>query len=157
MHFAIVEDLVMDQKHLIRLIQENLEKYHETADFDCFKNGEDFLAHFRPGLYHAVFMDIILDRTGLNGIETAEKLRSFAKRIPLIFITSERDYSLEGYRVHPLDYLLKPVDAASLSWCLDEIRTFLAEPAYIEIQESLGQGQASAKRIFLDDFLYLMT
>ncbi len=49
MHFAIVEDLVMDQKHLIRLIQENLEKYHETADFDCFENGEDFLAHFRPG------------------------------------------------------------------------------------------------------------
>lgn len=39
MHFAIVEDLVMDQKHLIRLIQENLEKYHETADFDCFENG----------------------------------------------------------------------------------------------------------------------
>ena len=48
-------------------------------------------------------------------------------------------------------------DAASLSWCLDEIRTFLAEPAYIEIQESLGQGQASAKRIFLDDFLYAET
>ena len=64
---------------------------------------------------------------------------------------------MEGYRVHPLDYLLKPVDAASLSWCLDEIRTFLAEPAYIEIQESLGQGQASAKRIFLDDFLYAET
>ena len=40
MHFAIVEDLVMDQKHLIRLIQENLEKYHETADFDCFENGD---------------------------------------------------------------------------------------------------------------------
>ena len=147
----------MDQKHLIRLIQENLEKYHETADFDCFENGEDFLAHFRPGLYHAVFMDIMLDRTGLNGIETAEKLRSFAKRIPLIFITSERDYSLEGYRVHPLDYLLKPVDAASLSWCLDEIRTFLAEPAYIEIQAVLGQGQSSCQRILLDDFLYAET
>ena len=26
MHFAIVEDLVMDQKHLIRLIQENIMK-----------------------------------------------------------------------------------------------------------------------------------
>ena len=86
MYFAIVEDLVMDQKHLIRLIQENLEKYHETADFDCFENGEDFLAHFRPGLYHAVFMDIILDRIGLNGIETAEKLRSFANGF-LLFLS----------------------------------------------------------------------
>lgn len=71
MHFAIVEDLVMDQKHLIPLIQENLEKYHETADFDCFENGEDFLAHFRPGLYHAVLW-ISTGQDRLNGIETAE-------------------------------------------------------------------------------------
>lgn len=148
MHFAIVEDLAMDQEHLIRLIQENFKKYNETADFDCYESGEDFLEHFRPGLYHAVFMDIMLNKAGLNGIETSEKLRSIAERIPLIFITSERDYSLQGYRVHPLDYLLKPIDADSLSWCLNEIRTFLAEPAYIEIQASLGQGQTSLKRIF---------
>ena len=157
MHFAIVEDLAMDQEHLIRLIQENFKKYNETADFDCYESGEDFLEHFRPGLYHAVFMDIMLNKAGLNGIETSEKLRSIAERIPLIFITSERDYSLQGYRVHPLDYLLKPIDADSLSWCLNEIRTFLAEPAYIEIQASLGQGQTSLKRIFLDDFLYAET
>ena len=157
MHFAIVEDLAMDQEHLIRLIQENFKKHNETADFYCYESGEDFLEHFRPGLYHAVFMDIMLDQSGLNGIETAEKLRSIAERIPLVFITSERDYSLQGYRVHPLDYLLKPVDANALSWSLDEIRTFLAEPAYIEIQAALGQGQTSAKRIFLDDFLYAET
>ena len=140
MHFAIVEDLAMDQEHLIRLIQENFKKHNETADFDCYESGEDFLEHFRPGLYHAVFMDIMLDQSGLNGIETAEKLRSIAERIPLVFITSERDYSLQGYRVHPLDYLLKPVDANALSWCLDEIRTFLAEPAYIEIQACTWSG-----------------
>lgn len=157
MHFAIVEDLAMDQEHLIQLIQEIFKKHNETADFDCYESGEDFLEHFRPGLYHAVFMDIMLDKKGLNGIETAEKLRSIAERIPLIFITSERDYSLQGYRVHPLDYLLKPVDANALSWCLDEIRTFLAEPAYIEIQASLGQGQTTPKRISLDDVLYAET
>ena len=38
----------------------------------CFENGEDFLAHFRAWCLYAVFMDIILDRTGLNGIETAK-------------------------------------------------------------------------------------
>ena len=102
MHFAIVEDLVMDQKHLIRLIQENLEKYHETADFDCFENGEDFLAHFRPGLYHAVFMDIMLDRTGLNGIETAEKLpcpgvlMKSAHFLPSRLISRSRNPSVRG-------------------------------------------------------------
>ena len=45
MHFAIVEDLAMDQEHLIRLIQENFKKHNETADFDCYESGEDFLKH----------------------------------------------------------------------------------------------------------------
>ena len=127
------------------------------ADFTCYENGEAFLKAFRPGLFNAVFMDIMLAKNGLNGIETAEKLRTVAARIPLIFVSNERDYSLEGYRVHPLDYLLKPVDADALDWCLNEIRTFLSEPAYIEIQAVLGQGQSYCQRILLDDFLYAET
>ena len=115
MHFAIVEDLAMDQEHLIRLIQENFKKYNETADFDCYESGEDFLEHFRPGLYHAVFMDIMLDQNGRNGIDTALELRKSAQRLPIVFTTSERDYSLQGYRAHPLDYLLKPVEEKALA------------------------------------------
>ena len=42
MHFAIVEDLVMDQKHLIRLIQENLEKYHEKRILTALKTEKTF-------------------------------------------------------------------------------------------------------------------
>ena len=152
MHIAIVEDFVFDQEHLIDLIQKDFEKHGEMADFTCYESGEAFLKAFRPGLFNAVFMDIMLAKNGLNGIETAEKLRTVAARIPLIFVSNERDYSLEGYRVHPLDYLLKPVDADALDWCLNEIRTFLSEPAYIEIQAVLGQGQSSCQRILLDDF-----
>ena len=55
MHFAIVEDLKIDQNHLIHLIQENLEKHGETAHFDCYESGEAFLEAFRPGLFNAVF------------------------------------------------------------------------------------------------------
>ena len=102
-------------------------------------------------------MDIMLDRNGRNGIDTALELRKSAQRLPIVFTTSERDYSLQGYRAHPLDYLLKPVEEKALAWCLDEIRTFLAAPAYIEIQAALGRGQASTQRILLDDFLYAET
>ena len=60
MHFAIVEDLKIDQNHLIHLIQENLGKHGETVHFDCYESGEAFLEAFRPGLFNAVFMDIML-------------------------------------------------------------------------------------------------
>lgn len=115
MHFAIVEDLKIDQNHLIHLIQENLEKHGETACFDCYESGEAFLEAFRPGLFNAVFMDIMLDRNGRNGIDTALELRKSAERLPIVFTTSERDYSLQGYRAHPLDYLLKPVEEKALA------------------------------------------
>ncbi len=124
MHFAIVEDLKIDQNHLIHLIQENLEKHGETVYFDCYESGEAFLEAFRPRLFNAVFMDIMLDRDGRNGIDTALELRKREKRLPIVFTTTERDYSLQGYRAHPLDYLLKPVEEKALAWCLDEIRTF---------------------------------
>ena len=53
------------------------------ADFTCYKSGEAFLEAFRPGLFNAVFMDIMLAKNGLNGLETAEKLRAVAARISL--------------------------------------------------------------------------
>ena len=103
MHIAIVEDFIFDQEHLIDLIQKNFEKHGEMADFTCYESGESFLEAFRPGLFNAVFMDIMLAKNGLNGLETAEKLRAVAARIAFIFVSNERDYCLEGYRVHPLD------------------------------------------------------
>ena len=150
MHFAIVEDLKIDQNHLIHLIQENLEKHGETACFDCYESGEAFLEAFRPGLFNAVFMDIMLDRNGRNGIDTALELRKSAERLPIVFTTSERDYSLQGYRVHPLDYLLKPVEEKALAWCLDEIRTFLAARGYTPFLFRTD-GTASERRSFLHE------
>ena len=119
LHFAIVEDLPSDQEDLVRKITENLKAHGETAGFSCYESGESFLAAFRPDCFHAVFLDIMLGKDGLNGFDTAKQLRLTAERIPLIFTTSERDYSLDCYRVHPLDYLLKPVDERNLDWCLN--------------------------------------
>lgn len=59
-------------------------------------------------------------------METAKELRKTALRLPIIFTTTEPEFSLEGYEVHPLDYLLKPVDPSKLDWCLQELREFWA-------------------------------
>ena len=60
MHIAIVEDFVFDQEHLIDLIQKDFEKHGEMADFTCYESGESFLEAFHPGLFNAVFMDIMI-------------------------------------------------------------------------------------------------
>ncbi len=155
MHFAIIEDLESDRKLLQTLISENCSRHGESVDFSFFSSGEAFLSDFRSGFFSAVFMDIMLAKNGLNGIETAKELRKIARRLPLIFTTTEPDFSLEGYEVHPLDYLLKPVNLEKLDWCLQELREIWAVPLSIEFPESLGQGTAaSPRRVALDDFCY---
>lgn len=93
-----------------------------------------------------------------NGIDTALELRKSAERLPIVFTTSERDYSLQGYRAHPLDYLLKPgLRKRRLPGVSMRSGHFSPAPAYIEIQAALGRGQSSTQRILLDDFLYAET
>lgn len=156
MHYAIVEDRKEDQEYLAGLIREEHAKAGIPAEFSFYESGEEFLHNFTPGLFHAVFLDIMLDKNGLNGIETAKRLRILAERIPIVFTTSELDFALEGYGVHPLDYLLKPVKPEKLAWCLKEIREYLAVPACINIPVSSGQGAAPVNRpVSMDDILYV--
>lgn len=158
MHYAIIEDPYSDQKTLTEMIRQGSIANGEEVELSCYPDGESFFHDFRPGFCSAVFVDIILGMGKLDGIQTAKRIRDADKYLPIIFITAEQDYALAGYRVHPLDYLTKPVNQDDLNWCLKELRDHLARPAWFEVSVSSGQGAAAQSRhIFLDDFLYAET
>lgn len=154
MHFAIVEDQEADRLHLERLIRDDFLAHGTEIDLSVYAAGEDFLHDFRRGFCSAVFLDIMLAPGGLTGIETARRLRETDARVPIVFTTTEADFAMDGYAVHPLDYLLKPVGAEKLAWCLTELREYLEPPAFIEVQESVGQGAAAeARPVLLDELI----
>ena len=109
----------------------NFESHEEITDFTCYESGEAFLEAFHPGLFNAVFMDIMLAKNGLNGIETAEKLRTVAARIPLIFVSNERDYSLEGYLSHPALWLRSALSGRNY-WCKRVWQIFKEETLFTD-------------------------
>lgn len=49
--------------------------------------------------------------TGLNGIETAKKIRLFHTNVTIIFTTGIIDFMQQGYEVRAFRYLLKPIDS----------------------------------------------
>ena len=55
---------------------------------------------------------------GINGIETARRLRSLDSSIPVIFITIEESFALGGYTVQAMDYILKLYRYLFCSWLL---------------------------------------
>ncbi|SHJ01905.1 LytR/AlgR family response regulator transcription factor [Pseudobutyrivibrio xylanivorans] len=73
---------------------------------DIFAAGEEFLDAYQ-GQYQIVFMDIELD--GINGMNTARKLREIDNNVILIFLTNLAHYAIAGYEVNATDYILKPL------------------------------------------------
>lgn len=51
---------------------------------------------------------------GMLGVETARILRGHNPDCPLFLLSDTADYALEGYRLHALDYVLKPATAQRL-------------------------------------------
>lgn len=152
LHLIIVEDLAIDREKLAGLIRQDCVQHGESADLSFYASGEDFLAHYQPKSCDGMFLDILLG--GLTGIEAARQVRKLEPNLPIIFTTTERDYAMDGFEVHATDYLIKPVVQAKVSWCMEKLREYLAEPSSISLQETSGRGHSAPVEIALDDILY---
>lgn len=65
---------------------------------------------------------------GTNGIDTARKLREQAPTLPIVFVTSSKEYVWQSFPVHPFDYLLKPFEQARIRQLLDDLLRILQHP-----------------------------
>ncbi len=111
MEIAIVDDLSVEREEVRRLLlayfSEHNERYETTPIISEFESGEAFLTTFQPGKYQLVILDIYMQQ--LSGIIVAEKLCCLDKNCNIIFFTTSTDHMLDGYDVHALGYVLKPV------------------------------------------------
>ena len=73
-----------------------------------FSSGEGLLRWLdkHAGELDLVFLDI--EMGGLDGMETARRLRATDEGLLLVFVTGYTDYVFDGYSVGALGYLMKP-------------------------------------------------
>ncbi len=76
----------------------------------CFSGGREFLAAAEREQFSLVFLDIVME--DMDGLETARRLRLADGDVPVVFVTSEAGYAVEGYEVEAAGFLVKGDDAA---------------------------------------------
>ena len=54
--------------------------------------------------YDLLLLDILMP--GMTGMDAAMEIRNSGNEIPIIFLTSSREYAVESYRVGAGDYIL---------------------------------------------------
>lgn len=72
----------------------------------------------------AVFLDI--DMPKIDGLELALRIQEQCPGVIVIFVTAHAQYALDAFKVHPLDFLLKPVRRARLDECITYLRKHYA-------------------------------
>ncbi len=91
-------------------------------EFSSGTNAASWLAK-HPGELDLLFLDV--EMTGLNGMETAGRIRETDTNLIIVFVTGYADYVFDGYRVGALDYLIKPVPMPKLQELLHRVRVKL--------------------------------
>ena len=148
MNLALVDDMEHDLRILQDLIIEYFSKRDTTFHISLFFSGELFLDAFGPQSFDVIFLDNILD--GINGMDVARRIRTTDKDVPIIFITTEESYALEGYEVQAADYIIKPVKKERLFTVMDRLDKKYRRRNVIEIKEN-----RMIRQLYVDDILYV--
>ncbi len=119
MRIAYCEDEAAQAELVHAMIRQWAESRKITAEVVLFESAEEFLFKNEDYPYDAVFLDIAMRQ--MNGVELAHAIRNKEKKLPIAFLTADKTFAIEGYEVHAVRYLLKPITIDKLWSLLDEL------------------------------------
>lgn len=103
---AICDDEAIFAEKLKTVIEFYCDEKQIPYVVDIYCSGEEFLAdNIKMMKYQILFLDINMEEP--NGLQTAKELRKLSRETFLIFVTAFINYTIEGYKVDAIRYLLK--------------------------------------------------
>ena len=150
-HIAVCDDEPLDLRETLRLARDILEEESIPGQVSAFAGSNELLGAIQGGAqFHVLLLDVMMD--GLDGMELASALRERENRIPIVFISSNRDMALRGYEVSAVRYLAKPLDPERLH----EALLFCYESQF-EQKEILLPAAGGQSRILPSDIIFAET
>ena len=118
-------------------------KKNREIQLRTFLSGEELLNY--DGQIDILFLDIQMN--GMDGLETARKLRAGKFRGFLIFITVLKEMVFQSFEVQAYDYLVKPVDEKQFRKTMERLYASMQNTS----EDSLLVQQGYERRIVPKD------
>ena len=116
---AICDDEKHMSDHIRAMASDFFRKKNREIQLRTFSSGEELLSY--DGQIDILFLDIQMK--GMDGIETARKLRDSKFRGFLIFITVLKEMVFQSFEVQAYDYLVKPVEEKQFEKTMERLYT----------------------------------
>lgn len=110
--------IIDDEIHAINELKYFLKEY-EVNIVNTYQDAWDALENIKNDLPEIVFIDI--DMPTMNGIELAIHIQTILQNILIIFVTAHSRYAIDAYKVHPIDYILKPINSLYFENTMDYV------------------------------------
>lgn len=148
LHIAVCDDEAADRQ----LIADSARKIMAENGIDCslsaYADGTELLAAIQQGeLFHILLLDVMMER--MDGMGFAAALRELGDNTAIIFISSNREMAMQGYKVSAARYLAKPLQPEQLQEALLYCYKTFCEKKEILLSTTKGQ-----RRISLSSILY---
>lgn len=136
--------LVCDDEQLardrVRRLAEQLDEVEVVAEA---ANGREAVTESERTRPDVVLLDIRMP--DMDGIEAASHLLNTEKPPAVIFCTAYDEHALEAFKVHAVDYLLKPVNRQDLEKALHRAGT-LNRAQLAAVQDDSGDGEGRRRQ-----------
>lgn len=119
MYIAVCDDQSEELDALISLLDLWQNKHLVSLRVKTFRSGVELLNAAENEPFTLYLLDVMMP--GTDGLEAAREIRARDNAADIVFLTSSPGFAYESYRVHALDYLLKPVRSDLLFPILDRL------------------------------------
>ena len=134
MRVLIVEDEIMAQKSLTRILMQNFSDMEIVGYTDSIKSTVNWLKDSTNSV-DVIFMDVELT----DGV-CFEIFRQVDVKAKVIMTTAYDSYALKAFEAGSIDYLLKPVDASALKRAVARCRMSGGQLDVEALMKALGGG-----------------
>jgi len=110
-----------DENYTLRFLEKLILEHPNVESVRGFSSSSGLCEALQTHQPDIIFLDIELAPSeALNGIDLAKQIYASNQGILLVFVTGYASYALESFKVHPFDYLLKPVNKERLTKIIKE-------------------------------------
>ena len=146
LRLAVCDDEPACCKQLVQWTQEIFWQERLEAEVDGFESARALLETMKAGAtFSILLLDVMME--GMNGMELAAELRSMGQKLPIIFVSNNREMALRGYEVAAVRYLAKPLDRLKLREALLYCCELLGANGELLLPVASGQRRISADAI----------
>lgn len=108
LQIAICDNQSAELAITLAYTQNYLEINRVNANIQQFSHADKLLAACKKESFQIYILDIVMPM--VNGIEVGGEIRSLDREAQILYTTVEPSFALQAFSVHPISYLLKPID-----------------------------------------------